>query len=239
MKKIVSHLRFDKKNENDISCLQRSRRDLELASSSSRLIKTGGHLWKKSRCCPILCKEHAHGGHHIWKYGKTHRSTPPGGCQQPQRSPAKHSEAVKPDSGAISGILATGKQILVMWWWFSSGQTSISRISASRSPAPSPPSPQPTLMSQATCWNTTSHFTNLQIPSQKNKPRFHGSHLQILRHSFLYPFQAYLADARTFIACLVGGFFRRWALCIQGEKMGLLGPAVGRGEACNKHPMPT
>lgn len=50
-------------------------------------------------------------------------------------------------------------------------------------------------MSQATCWNTTSHFTNLQIPFKKNKPRFHCSHLQILQHSFLYPFQAYLADA--------------------------------------------
>lgn len=60
------------------------------------------------------------GGHHIlevWKNTQKYR-TPPGGCQQPQRSPAKHSEAVRPDSGAISGILATGKQILVMWWWF-------------------------------------------------------------------------------------------------------------------------
>ena len=75
-------------------------------------------------------------------------------------------------------------------------------------------------MNQATCWNTTSHFTNLQIPSKKNKPRFHCSHLQILRHSFPYPSPAYLADAPHVHSQFVGGFFRRWALRIQGEKMG-------------------
>ena len=164
-----------------------------------------------------------------WKYGKTHRSTPPGGCQQPQRSPAKHSEAVKPDSGAISGILATGKQILVMWWWFLV-RTDL-HLQNFRIQVPSTISAFPSADAHESGNMLEHHLPFYKSSNPFPKKTSQGSMAHIFRFfgiHFSIHFRHIWRMLRTFIACLVGGFFRRWALCIQGEKMGLLGPASGK-----------
>lgn len=154
-----------------------------------------GHL-KKSRCCPILSKEHAAWRtSHLNHLGSMEKHTEVLHLAAVNSHREVLPSTVKPDSGTISGIqdrkTNPGDVVAVSPTDLHLQNFRI-QVPSTISAFPSADSHESGNMLQhhLPCFKSSNPF------QKKNKPRFHCSHLQILRHSFLYPFPAYLADAR-------------------------------------------